>query len=138
VDTFSTYCISNNIFDFIVKPEKCNHQVLGVKIVPTNITHKGEASYKITDDFGCIHAFRVLEMYYCPMVPYQVLSPQSIDKQWRLRKMGTVSEKTSSEGTVLYWTNKKGNEYTKLIRRNERSSVPMFLIQPSIKLYRQQ
>jgi hypothetical protein len=135
VDTFSTYCMTNNINDFVMKPERCNHQVLGVSNIPTSITHKGEVSYKITDDLGCTHIFRVPEMYYCPTVPYRVLSPQSIDKQWRLRKISTVSERTSSQGTVLYWTNKKGNEYTKTIKHNERSSVPMFLTQPSIKQY---
>jgi hypothetical protein len=106
-----------------------------VSNVPTSITHKGEASYKITDDLGCTHVFHVPEMYYCPTVPYRVLSPQSLDKQWRLCKMGTVSEGTSSKSTILYWTNKRGTEYTKLIKQNDKSSVPMFLTQPSIEQY---
>jgi hypothetical protein len=110
---------------------------LDVSSVPTSITYKGEVKYIVTDDQGNTHALRVLEMYYCPSIPYRVLSPQSLDKQWRTHRIGTVSEQTSSDGTILYWTNKKGTQYSKTIKHSDRSSVPMFLTKPSISHYQQ-
>jgi hypothetical protein len=96
IDTFSTYCLTNNISDFYENPTRCNHQVLGVSSVPTSITHKGEVKYIVTDYQGSTHALRVPEMYYCPGIPYRVLSPQSLDKQWRTHRIGT-------SGSQLFW-----------------------------------
>jgi hypothetical protein len=75
-------------------------------------------------------------MYYCPSVPYRVISPQNLDKQLRANKLGTLSEHTSSEGTTLCWTTKKGVTHKKNIIHSDRSSVPMFLAKPSMRRYK--
>jgi GAG-pre-integrase domain len=75
-------------------------------------------------------------MYYCATIQYRVLYPQCLDTQWRANKLGTVSESTSSTGTVLQWTNRKGSQFTKTIIHSEQSSVPMFLTKPTKKKFR--
>jgi hypothetical protein len=127
LETFSTYCLTNNINDFYPKPQRCNHQVLGVSNVPTDITYRGQAAYVITDNADDTHTLHVPEMYFCATIPYQVLLPQRLDKQWRANMLGTVSESTSSTGTVMQWKNMRDTQFTKTIMHSKRSSVPMFL-----------
>jgi hypothetical protein len=50
---------------------------------------------------------KVETISYCPTIPYRVLSPQALDRQWRAHSMGTLSDLTDSTKTVLQWTNKE-------------------------------
>jgi hypothetical protein len=119
LDTFSTNCLTNIINDFYPKPQRCNHRVLGVSNVPTDITYRGQVAYTITDDNGSTHKLHVPEMYYCATIPYRVPSPQCLDRQWRAHKLGTVCESTSGSGTVLHWTNMRGTQFTKTILHSD-------------------
>jgi hypothetical protein len=73
VDTFLTYCLTNNMNDFYPKPQHCNHRVLVVSNTPRNITYGGQAAYTVTDNNGSTHVLHVPEMYYCATIPYRVL-----------------------------------------------------------------
>jgi hypothetical protein len=117
-------CLTNDLSDFSRKPTRCNRSVLGVSKVPTSITHRGEATDTVTDDLGRDHKLVVPEIYYCPTLPYRVLSPQSLDRQWRAKCMGTISESTNSNKTVLQWTSREGKQYSKSIIHSPRSAVP--------------
>jgi hypothetical protein len=101
VDTFSTYCLTNDLKDFSRRPTRCNHQVLGVSNTPTAITHKGQVTYVVTDDEGRTCPIHVPAMYYCPSIPYRVISPQNLDKQLWANNVGTLSEHMNSDGNHI-------------------------------------
>jgi hypothetical protein len=57
VDSLSTYCITNDMNDFIEKPTKIRQLIKGINDTPAQVTYVGKGLYKLSDDNGKQHNF---------------------------------------------------------------------------------
>jgi hypothetical protein len=135
IDTLSTYCMTNDLNDFIGKMKPMNEMVAGVSSNKASITAKGSGIFKNQDDQGVTCNIYVPELYYCESVPYKVLSPQHLDCTWRARRIGTFSEATDEVGILLMWKD-KSREHTKRVVHTGRSGIPLCHTAPSYKKYK--
>ena len=94
IDTFSTYCMTNNKDDFTTTPTRIHANVTGVSGESTaTISLHGPGTFFVMDELGAVCPLQIPDLYYCATVPYRLLSPQHLDKVWRAQGLGTMKIK---------------------------------------------
>jgi GAG-pre-integrase domain len=131
IDTLSTYCMTNDIRDIQSNASRVRCMVKGINgLAPVKC--KGTGCIKVLDDKGQLHNFIIHELYYCPTLPFRVISPQHLDKMWRRNGIGSLQEVTNSEKTQLIWKDKHDKQYTLTIKHNTVKGVPIFQSAPGV------
>ncbi len=138
IDTLSTYCMTNDVNDFNGTPTKIHKEVTGIMGDSTQgaVSLQGTGTFHIMDDAGQICALPIHDLHYCATAPYRILSPQRIDKEWRLRNLGTMQSTTDSvAGTILKWTDSQDITHRKTIPHTSKSGLPLCYTAPNYQGY---
>jgi GAG-pre-integrase domain len=137
IDTLSTYCLTNDMADFVGKPtrEATSIDGIGGKASST-ITYVGRGTFRIVDDLGETCEIPVPNLCYCKTVPYKIISPQHLDKCWRELGIGTFGERTDATGTIIEWNVHDRITHTKTISHATRSGIPVCYTAPNYKRYK--
>ena len=136
IDTFSTYCMTNNKDDFTSTPTRIHANVTGVSGESTaTISLHGPGTFFVMDELGAVCPLQIPDLYYCATVPYRLLSPQHLDKVWRAQGLGTMRSSTEHAGTTLYWTDNTGKEHAKHIQHTSKSGLPLCYTAPNYREY---
>jgi hypothetical protein len=137
IDTFSTYCLTNEMKDFSSPSNRVRANVTGVAGKDSStITYQGEGVFRVVDDYGETCKIPIPYLYYCETVPYKVISPRHLDKCWKETGTGKFKSTTSSESMVIEWTDARGNEHTKTISHTTKSGIPVCYTAPSYARYK--
>jgi Reverse transcriptase (RNA-dependent DNA polymerase) len=136
IDTLSTYCLTNDMNDFVGSTEPMDAKIVGVSNDQAKIFKKGKGVFRIQDDKGVQCNLYLPELFYCPTVPYKVLSPQHVDATWRKYNLGIFSEATDSRGTLILWQYQNGTKHTKRIKHTTKSGIPLCHTAPSYEKYK--
>ncbi len=137
IDTFSTFCMTNDKTDFKGTPKNTHKPVTGVLGNDNKalISLYGPGTFYIMDDAGESCDIEIPDLHYCATVPYRLLSPQHVDRVWRQHGMGTMKSTTDTTGTVLEWTDSTGSYHTKTIQHTSQSNLPLCYTAPSYRGY---
>ena len=137
IDSLSTYCITNDMKDYVQDPTPISREVRGIQSSPAIITYVGVGKFSITDELGQICELPVDRLYYCSSAPVKILSPQHLDKMWRAQHKNNKFEATvNSDGCTIRW--KLDNTvHTKFIKIDGRTGVPVCKTAPGFKKARE-
>jgi Reverse transcriptase (RNA-dependent DNA polymerase) len=138
IDTFSTYCMTNDMNDFDGKPTAIHKTATGVlgSSKKAIISYYGPGTFYIMDDAGEICPIQMTELYFCDTVPYRLISPHHLDTMWRQYKQGEFTSTTNNNGTLLTWVDKFGSKHTKTIKHTNKSHVPLCYAAPDYQGYK--
>ena len=103
VDTHASYCMSNNKSHFVgsITPVGTSN-VIGVKgTLPIRGT--GTVVWKLNDDEGRTHVFKIHSIIYVPGLKNPILSPQHWADQVHANDHTNAWEVTRRDTTTLYW-----------------------------------
>jgi hypothetical protein len=133
IDTFSTYCLTNDQRDIIEGTgSEVSDNVTGTGGKKSStITYEGAGTFRIIYDTGQTYELPVPELYCCPTVAYRILTPQHLDQCWRSTGLGTVTTTTNGDGTTLMWKDSTGTRQKKAIPLTGKSNIPICYTVPS-------
>ena len=95
---------------------------------------KGTVKWKIEDDTGRVHIFRIPGTFYAPKAPFRMLSPQHWSKEINRGRIGTKGAwcTTYEDRVTLCWDN---NLYVRNVKLDPATNVATLLTAPGTKRY---
>jgi len=133
VDNHSSKSISFSSKDFIRPIKPCNGVLNGIS-GRIKIKGTGTVRWRILDDSGSVHAFKIKNFLYVPEAKIRLMSPQQWSKQSNdhfPRKNGTWCA-TYHDTCKLFW---QQNKFTKTIKLDPNTNVAMMRTAPSYQKY---
>ena len=129
IDNCSSRCITNNLSDYISKPQKVEVKVRGIAGT-VSATYKGTVRWKIEDDAGVTHTWLIPDTYYHTTSPYRLLSPQ----HWsQTRKEGHGSYCVTYDDQVdLFW---QQCEFVRSVPLDTNTNIALIRSKPEFKRF---
>ena len=93
----------------------------------------GTLVWKVLDDDGKEHTFRIPKSYYVPQAGMRLFSPQHVDRCLRDQRRGSLSETSNSVECVMRWG--ENEEFTKTIPLDHQTNVFTFDLAPGFSNY---
>ena len=132
IDNHASYCMTNNITDFIGTPTKVRVRVKGIS-GKLQAGHKGTVRWKIEDDQGVKHTLDIPDTFFIKELPIRLLSPQHLAQTLESSEVtedGTICE-TFARKVVLKWQDRQNVRTVNLNQNN----VAVIRSAPSIRSY---
>ena len=132
IDTYASACMSNSKDDFLpgsLKPLRRTTTITPYgKGTPLECNMKGTLLWKVEDDNGRLHHFKIPNSIYVPDGTIRLLSPQ----HWAQQATAALTDNRDSvrciqlwNRNILHWT-VRNRPYSKTIYNDIRSNVPTF------------
>jgi hypothetical protein len=102
IDNRCSACISPHLEDFIFPPGEKSVSIKGFGGSRTTGARQGTLQWRIADDSGTIHTFRIPKSYYVPAAEYRLLSPQHWAQAMHSNRQRSGCD-TNGVHTKLYW-----------------------------------
>ena len=103
IDNHSTRCISPEAKDFISTIKPSNSILNGIS-GNIKVQGVGTVQWKILDDNGKEHIFKIRDCLYIPQIKIRLLSPQQWSQQRKQEKKSSTSSCTTlADSCVLQW-----------------------------------
>ena len=126
VDNRCSGCISDKEYHFEnLRPS--DRVIKGFGGSRTTHVMIGTLVWRIQDDDGKTHVFRIPNSYYVPSGKMRLLSPQHVDKVLR-RRGSSFREQTDSRECILTWGDR--GQFRKTIQVDEQTNVFTFRLAP--------
>ena len=133
IDNRCSACISGYIQDFETPPVPTNRTIKGFGGSTTTGVMVGTIKWKVFDDEGNQHTFRIPHSYYVQGCGMRLFSPQHwIQSMPDNRKRQGAGCTTNHQGTLLYWEDKKRNMWVPL---SKSTNVSTFHLAPGYTKY---
>lgn len=119
VDSGATSCITNDRDHFVGDIKKCNVTAQGVG--KAGCTHMGTIRWIIEDDNGKPHQFDIPNSFYCPNLPFCLLSPQHVARERRdhhPKRHGTGGGEILDDQMSFFWDQRKYRRTIQLSSQN--------------------
>ena len=130
IDNRCSACMSHVIQDFEDTPRPTNRVIKGFGGSRTKNVMVGTLKWKIEDDDGAVHTFRIPNSYYVPHGGVRLLSPQHW-AQHQKDSAGTGSE-TLAKTCTLFW---KQRQHKRTIPLSVDSNVATINLAPGFSKY---
>ena len=95
---------------------------------------KGTIVWKIPDDEGVWHKFKIQESYYAPDGEVRLLSPQHWAKQYKLQNQKNTKSTTTEDDVILDWNDGK-NKLTLPLDKDTNVATIMETKHPSFQAF---
>jgi len=111
IDNCSSWCITNDIRDFVNEPRKVSVRVTGVAGSAVAM-YVGTVKWSVEDDKGRVHHWIIPNTFYNAQSPYRLLSPQHWAQE-RQEQRGTGCV-TYFDAVELFWSHAKFEKIVEL------------------------
>ena len=131
IDNCCSKCVTNCCTDFVGTPTPVRAQISGVG-GPIPVLLKGTVKWKIEDDTGRVHIFRIPGTFYAPKAPFRMLSPQHWSKEINRGWIGTKGAWCTiyEDRVTLCWDN---NLYVRNVKLDPATNLATLLTAPVLE-----
>lgn len=133
IDNWCSACMSHDIRDFEEPPIPTKRYIKGFGGARVDNVKMGTIKWRVDDDSGMVHTFRIPDSYYVPQGGVRLFSPQHWAKSRKdTRPRAGTGETTTHDTCILFWSQRR---YQKTVPLDPRTNVATFSLASGYSKY---